>query len=152
MLDRRFNPAPLALALALLTALTMSACGQSPSSAPTSPMTATPDLETSGLFRTPNEKAVILFLKAVADARQVTQIEVSKTGEVRSFTATAKVVNPGSMFWPQLVEQRWEGQMKSEGPTRNPDRSYILIQGRYLDALPGQKTGPGPLVKKVIEL
>ena len=150
MLDRRLNPAP--LALTFVTALTVTACGQSPNSAPSAPKTTSQDVEATAVFRSANEKAVYLFIREAADARKVTQIEVSKTGDVRTFKATALVMNPGSLFWPQYDKQRWEGTMKAEGPTRNPDRTRVTITGRTLDALPGQKMGPGPWVTKVVEI
>lgn len=147
MIDRRLNPAP--VALAFLIALTVTACGQSPTGAPSASTASTGDVAASGLFRSTEEKAVIQFLKAVANARQVTKIEVSKAEIGYRFTATAKVVNPGSMFWPQYDEQRWEGHMCIVG--RDSYRR-MLIQGRYLDALAGQQQGPGPWMKKVVEI
>jgi hypothetical protein len=150
MQARRFKHAP--LALAFLTALTVTACGQSPNSAPSAPKAATQDVEATAVFRSANEQAVFLFVREAAGTRKVTQIEVSKTGDVRTFKATALVLNPGSMFWPQYDKQRWEGTMKSEGPTRNPDRTRVTITGRYLDALAGQKMGAGPWVTKVVEI
>ena len=49
--------------LALFSTLTLTACGQSPTTAPTASASAAEDLEASSLLKSPEEKAVAMFLK-----------------------------------------------------------------------------------------
>ena len=135
MLDRRLNPG--LLALALITALTMSACGQTPSSAPSTTTASTADVAASGLFRSTEEKLVIHFLKAVIGYCTVTKTNVIRTGGTDfTFTATVKRIKPDSIFWPQYYYETWEGSVRKVVSAPHPS---VLMRGRRANQ--GEKPG-----------
>jgi len=135
MQAQRFKHAP--LALAFLTALTVTACGQSPNSAPSTTTASTADVAASGLFRSTEEKLVIHFLKAVIGYCTVTKTNVIRTGGTDfTFTATVKRIKPDSIFWPQYYYETWEGSVRKVVSAPHPS---VLMRGRRANQ--GEKPG-----------
>ncbi len=132
--------------LALFSTLTLTACGQSPTTAPTASASAAEDLEASSLLKSPEEKAVAMFLKQVVreQTMRVTKVVVSG-GTQRAFKAQVQVQNAESKLIPARGLKTWEGSlMKLENAGQKTNR--YVVNGRDISF----PSNPGPRLSIIV--